>query len=93
MRYYNTITGHSPVGEAAWIIAGIIVMFAFGDAFVLSALAFGLVTVIGALFTHRRAEQRAQMASVTQLRTAPTADRGLKSPSTQMQWHGPSAAA
>jgi hypothetical protein len=74
---YNTISGHSPIGEAVWIIAGIIVMFAFGDAFVLSALAFGIVTVIGALFTHRRAERRAQitdadMAPVTHLRPALT---------------------
>ena len=68
---YNTISGHSPVGEAVWIVAGIIIMFAFGDAFVLSALAFGIVTMTGAWFTHRQAERRdAEMAPVTHLRPA-----------------------
>jgi hypothetical protein len=95
---YNTISGRSPIGEAVWIVAGIIIMFAFGDAFVLSALAFGIVTITGAWFTHRRAERRAaandaEMAAVTHLRPASTGPRGLKNPSAHVQWRGPSAAA
>ena len=35
---------HHPIGEAAWILAGIIVMLAFGDALVLLALAVAIVT-------------------------------------------------
>jgi len=95
---YNTISGHSPIGETLWIVAGIIVMLAFGDAFVLSALAFGIVTMTGAWFTHHRAERRAQiagaeMAAVTHLRPAATAQRTLTKTSTHASWRGPSAAA
>ena len=95
---YNTISGHSTMGEAVWIIAGIIIMFAFGDAFVLSALAFGIVAMPGAWFTHRRDERRAQttdaeMAAVAHLRPALTAQRTLTKTSTHASWHGPSAAA
>ena len=90
---YNTISGHSPIGEAVWIVAGIIIMFAFGDAFVLSALAFGIVTMTGAWFTHRQAERRAErndaeMAPVTHLRPALTGQRHLKKSSA----HGSRAA-
>jgi len=95
---YNTISGHSPIGEAVWIVAGIIIMFAFGDAFVLSALAFGIVAMTGASWTYRRAERRAErndaeMAPVTHLRPALTAQRQLKETSAHASWHGPSAAA
>jgi len=95
---YNTISGHSPIGEAVWIAAGIIIMFAFGDAFVLSALAFGIVTMAGAWFTHHRAERRAQaagaeMASVTDLRPAATAQSHSKKTSAHASWGGPCAAA
>ncbi len=80
---YNTISGHSPIGEAVWIVAGIIIMLAFGDAFVLSALAFGIVTMTGAWLTYRQAERRAdrcdtEMAPVTHLRTALTGERHVK---------------
>jgi hypothetical protein len=95
---YNTISGHSPVGEAVWIVAGVIIMFAFGDAFVLSALAFGIVIMIGAWLTHRQAERRAErddveMAPVTHLRPALTAQRDLKKTAAHASWRGPSAAA
>lgn len=90
---YNTISGQSPVGEAVWIVAGVIIMFAFGDAFVLSALAFGIVTMTGAWFTHRQAERRAERsvaetASVTHLRPDLTTQRHLKKTSA----HGSRAA-
>jgi hypothetical protein len=97
MRYY-TISGHSPISEALWIVAGIIVMLGFGDAFVLSALAFGIVTVTGAWFTHHRAERREQtrdpeMAPVTDLRQALTAQSQSKKTSAHASWRGPCAAA
>jgi hypothetical protein len=34
---------HHPIGEAVWIVAGIIVMFAFGDALTLLALALARI--------------------------------------------------
>ena len=95
---YNTISGHSPIGETVWIVAGIIIMFAFGDAFVLSALAFGIVTMTGAWLTYRHAARRAEssdaeMAPVTHLRPALTAQRHPKKASAHESWRGPSAAA
>ena len=95
---YNTISGHSPMGEAVWIVAGIIIMFAFGDAFVLSALAFGIVAMTGAWWTYRRAERRAErndaeLAPVTHLRPAVTAQHHLQKTSAHASRHGPSAAA
>lgn len=80
---HNTISGHSPLGEAVWIVAGIIIMFAFGDAFVLSAAAFGIVIMTGAWLTYRRAERHAESddaetASVTHLRPALTGRHHVK---------------
>jgi ABC-type nickel/cobalt efflux system permease component RcnA len=95
---YNTISGRSPIGEAVWIVAGIIIMFAFGDAFVLSALAFGIVIMTGAWLTYRRAERRAEkndaeMVPVIQLRPALTAQRHSQKAAAHETWRGPSAAA
>jgi hypothetical protein len=95
---YNTISGHSPIGEAVWIVAGIIIMFAFGDAFVLSALAFGIVTMTGAWWTYRQGERRAdrrdaEMAPVAHLRPALAAQRHSKRASAHEAWRSPSAAA
>ena len=88
---------HHPIGEAAWILAGIIVMLAFGDALVLLALAVAIVTTTTAWWTHRKVEYRAQrddaeLASVTRLRPALTGQRRPKEASRHVSWGGPSAA-
>jgi hypothetical protein len=45
----TTISGqhgtHLPIAEALWILAGIILLIAFGDALTLLALAFAIVTM------------------------------------------------
>jgi hypothetical protein len=98
----HTITGgrrqpHHLVGEAVWIIAGIVVMLAFGDALVLLALAVAIVTMTSAWWTYRKVEHRvqrddAELASVTPLRPALAGQRGPKQASQHVSWGGPSAA-
>lgn len=51
-----------PIGEAVWIVAGIILMFAFGDAFVLSALAMATATMIAAWWTYRKVHHEPESA-------------------------------
>lgn len=97
----TTITGrhdtHHPIAEALWILAGIIVMLAFGDALTLLALTFAIVTMTTAWWTYRKVEHRferndAEMAPVTHLRPAPTGQRDLKNTSAHASWRGPRAA-
>ncbi len=88
---------HFPIGEAVWISAGIILLLAFGDIVVLLALAAAIATMTAAWWTYRKAQRGGQtngaaVASVTQLRPAPTGQRDLKNTSAQAQWRGPSAA-
>ena len=71
----TTISGHrgSPIGEAVWIVAGIIVVMAFGDALVVLALALALAAMAAAWWIHHTADRRVQdndghLAPVTQLR-------------------------
>jgi len=97
----TTISGRRgsryPVGEAVWIVAGIIVMLAFGDAFILSALAFAIVTMTAAWWAHRKAQHRAEriaaeLAPVTHLRPRLTGQRDLKNTQAHSISHGPNAA-
>jgi Flp pilus assembly protein TadB len=97
----TTISGRRgsryPVGEAVWIVAGIIVMLAFGDAFILSALAFAIVTMTAAWWAHRKAEHRVEriateLAPVTHLRPSLTGQRELKNTQAHSLSHGPNAA-
>jgi hypothetical protein len=86
-----------PVGEAVWLVAGIIVMLAFGDAFILSALAFAIAAMTAAWWAHRKAEHRAQrtaaeLAPVTHLRPASTGQHERKNAQSHALRHGPSAA-
>lgn len=71
----TTISGHrsSPIGEVVWIAAGIIVVMAFGDVLVVSALALTVAAMAAAWWLHHVASQREQrtdapLASVTKLR-------------------------
>jgi hypothetical protein len=86
---------HHPIREAAWILAGIIVMLALGDALVLLALAVAIMTTTW--WTYRKVEYRvqrddAELASVTRLRPALTGQRRPKEASRHVSWGGPSAA-
>jgi hypothetical protein len=97
----TTISGHRdthhPIAVALWILTGIIVLLAFGEALTLLALAFAIVTMTTAWRTYRKAEHRvqrndAELASVTHLRPALTGQRDLKKTSPRASWRGPSAA-
>jgi len=70
----TTIGGHRghPIGEAIWIVAGIIVLMAFGDELVLLALALAVAAMATGWWIHHRVGRRGQtseteMASVTHL--------------------------
>jgi Flp pilus assembly protein TadB len=70
----NTISGRrgNPLGEAVWIVAGISVVMAFGDVFVVLALALAIAAMTAAWWVHRQVGQHeerndARLASVTQL--------------------------
>jgi len=94
----TTMSGHHPIGEAVWILAGIIVLMAFGDALVLLALAFAIVTMTTAWWTYRQVERHVErndagMVPVTHLRPALTGQRDLNNTSAHASWGGPSAAA
>ena len=74
----TTISGHrgSPIGEAVWIVMGIIVVMAFGDVLVVLALAVAIAAMAAAWWLHHVTGQRvqrtdAQLASVTELRGGP----------------------
>jgi uncharacterized membrane protein len=92
-----TPAAHHPIGEAVWIVAGIIVMFAFGDALTLLALALVIVTMTTAWWIDRKVEHRAgssdaALASATHLRPALTVQRGREKTSAHASWRGPRAA-
>ncbi|HZC89532.1 MAG TPA: hypothetical protein VE400_02470 [Mycobacterium sp.] len=79
--------------EALWVLAGVILMLAFGDAFIVLALAVAIVAVAVTWLTLHNVENRverngAETASVSHLRSA----RAGKRDSSHAQWRGPSAA-
>jgi ABC-type bacteriocin/lantibiotic exporter with double-glycine peptidase domain len=95
----NTITGetHYPVAETLWILAGIILLLAFGDVLILLALAVAVVAMATVWWAHRTVEHRAQrtdaeVASVTHLRPASTGHRDLKAFTAHAPWRGRSVA-
>jgi len=57
----QTTTGHHetryPIAETLWILAGIILLLAFGDAWTLLVLAFAIVAISAAWLIHLRVEQ------------------------------------
>ena len=57
----QTTTGHHetryPLAETLWILAGIILLLAFGDAWTLLVLAFAIVAISAAWLIHLRVEQ------------------------------------
>jgi hypothetical protein len=87
--------------EALWILAGIILMLAFGDVLVLLALVFAIVTLTAAWWTawstyrtveHCVERDDAELAPVAHLRPTSTSRCDLKMTSVHAPWRGPSAA-
>jgi len=79
---------------AFWLVAGIIVMIASGDALALLIAAVAIVTVVWGMIRaiERRVRNRTQPAPVTQLHPAMTARRDLTKTTVHGSWHGPRAA-
>ena len=95
---HSTTSGHHnyPIDEGPWILAGIIILIAFGDALVLLAAVFAIVTMTTAWWIHHKVEHRverndAELAPVTHLRPALTGQRDLEKTSAHASWRGPSA--
>jgi hypothetical protein len=59
----TTIGGHHetryPIAETLWIVAGIVLVLAFGDSLTLLVLAFAAVAITAAWLIHRRVEHGA----------------------------------
>jgi len=99
MRHTMTINGHhgNHYVEAAafWILAGLIVLIAFGDFLTLLAGAFAIATAITWIYraVERRLERKsdAGMASVSHL-SASSGQRHLTETSAHASWRGPKAA-
>jgi hypothetical protein len=96
---HTTISGrhgtHHTVAAAFWILAGVIIVIALGDALTLLAVAFAIVTTVRWIYReveHRVQRNDAEMAPVTHLRPALTGQRDLKKISAPASWRGPSAA-
>ena len=88
---------HHPIGETVWIVAGIIVMFAFGDVLTLLALALVIVTMTTAWWIDRKVERRVQrgdagLASATHVRPALTGQHRGEKTSAHASWRGARAA-
>ncbi len=58
----TTIAGHHethyPIAEALWVLAGIILLLAFGDGLVLLVVAFAIAAMAAAWWIHRRVGHR-----------------------------------
>jgi hypothetical protein len=79
---------------AFWLVAGIIVMIASGDALALLIAAVAIVTLVWGMIRviERRVRNRTDLVRVTQLHPALPAGRVLKRTSAHGSWLGPRAA-
>jgi hypothetical protein len=78
-----------------WILAGILLVLAFGDFLTLLAGFFAVAIPISWVYraVERRLERNdAEMAPVSHLRPALTSQSDLKKTSAHVSWHGPWAA-
>lgn len=80
---------------AFWILAGVILVIAFGDFLALLGVALAVAAAVSWIYraVERRWESKhAEMASVSHLRSALTGPRDLQETSAHVSWHGPRAA-
>jgi len=86
--------GSHDIVAAFWLVAGIIVMIASGDALAVLIAAVAIVAVVWGMIRaiERRVRNRTELARVTHLHPAMTARRDLKKTSAHGSWHGPRAA-
>jgi uncharacterized membrane protein len=79
---FQTTNGRNPIGEAVWVLAGIIMLMAFGDALIVLLVVLAAAAMGVTWWIYRNVERGAEgddaaLAPVTQLRPGVT--------------HGPSA--
>jgi len=96
---HHTTTNNHPgtretVAAAFWLLAGIMVMIASGDALALLIAAVVIVTLVWGLIRQieHRVRHHAKSAPVTYLRPALTSQRDLKKTAVHAKWRGSSAA-
>jgi Flp pilus assembly protein TadB len=99
---HNTISGHygahHTVAPLFWVVAGIIVVVAFGDALAVLAIVAAIAAAAWLLYQEFRLERRAVTrndttpAYVTHFRPALTGRRDLTKTSAHASWRGRSAA-
>jgi Flp pilus assembly protein TadB len=94
MQQTTTNTHHFPVAETLWVLAGIILILAYGDALIVLALAFAIAMITTGWWVRHKVARRAQrndaqLASLTHLRPAFASRREA---SARASWHGPHAA-
>ena len=96
---HHTTTNRHPgthnVAAVFWLLAGIIVLIATGDAFALVTVAAVIVTAVWWMIReieHRVRNHRAEPANVIHLRPASTSQRQPNNTSAHASWRGPSAA-
>jgi hypothetical protein len=86
--------GNHDTAAAFWLVAGILVMIASGDALAILIAAVAIVTLVWEMTRaiERRVRTHAHLAAVTELRPALKARPALKKTSAHASWHGPRAA-
>ena len=91
----NRHPGTHNVAAVFWLLAGIIVLIATGDAFALVTAAAVIVTAVWWMIReieHRVRNHRAELATVIHLRPASTSQRQPNNTPAHASWRGPSAA-
>lgn len=94
----TTISGHHnthyPIGEAVWLLAGIIILIASGDAFALLTAAVVIVALVWGMIRaiEHRVRNGAKSAPVIHLRPASTSRRDPQNTSADASQHRRSAA-
>jgi uncharacterized membrane protein YhiD involved in acid resistance len=94
----HTTTSRHPgthnVAAAFWLLAGITVLIASGDAFALLTAAAVIVTAVWLMIREigHRVRNHAELAPVVHLRPGSTRQRNPKNTSAHAPWRGPTAA-
>ncbi|OBK38020.1 hypothetical protein A5659_15310 [Mycobacterium sp. 1165196.3] len=76
-----------PIAETLWIIAGTILLLAFGDVVIVLALAVGFVGMTAAWWIHRDARPRSGDEALASVSHLPADARDLTMASAHAPWH------
>jgi hypothetical protein len=81
----QTTNGHYPISEAVWVLAGFIMLLAFGDVLIVLLLAVAAAAMATVWWIYRNVEHPAEsgdddLAPVTRLRPRATDQHALRGP-------------